>query len=156
MVSTNDTVQRSWLTQLRIPIRTPLVHQSAPCHTNSSSCYSAVRLCAHASMISAQTAQHSTNFFGFVGTHLHFTDGAVHSPVLYRYNFCCNRSGLPLNICTSQPNDIHVHYFLHKQTPRRYTCVLPMLHILNARRIPCCYSIIYFYILRINTAFFNV
>ena len=97
MVSTSDTAQRSQLTQLRIPIRTTLVHQSAPCHINNSSRYPAVRLCAPASTISAHTVQDSINFFGFVATHLHFTDGAVHSPVLYQYNFCCNRSGLPLN-----------------------------------------------------------
>jgi hypothetical protein len=60
------------------------------------------------------------------------------------------------NTCTSMPNDIHVHYFLHKQTPTRYTCVLPMLHTLNACRIPYCYSITYLYTLCINTAIFNV
>jgi hypothetical protein len=52
----------------------------------NSSCYSAVRLCAPPSTIYAQTVQDSINFFGFVATHLHFTDGAVHSPVLYQYN----------------------------------------------------------------------
>ena len=137
-VSTNGTEQCSWLTQLHIPICTTLLHQSAPCHTNNPSCYSAVRLCAPASTISAQTVQDSINFSGFVATSLHFTDGAVHGQVLYRYKFSCNRSGLPLHICTSTPNDLHVHYFLHKQTPRCYTCVLHMLHILNAHRIPYC------------------
>ena len=136
MVSTNDTEKCSWLTQTCIPICTTLLHQSAPCHTNNSSCYSALRFCAPASTISVQTVQDSTNFFGFVATSLHFTDGAVHSLILYQYNFCCNWSGLPLYICTSMPNDIHVHYFLHKQTPTWYTFVLPMLHILNAHRIP--------------------
>ena len=155
MVSTNDTEQRSWRTQLRIPIRTTLLHQSGPCHTNNSSCYSALTFCAPVSTISALTVQGSTYFFGFVATRLHFTDGAVHSLVLYRYNFCCNWSGLPLYICTFTPNDTHVRYFLHKQTPRCHTCVLPMLRILNAHRIPYCYSIIHFYVLCINNAFFN-